>query len=301
MVVGASRHMGHHAFRGVNHAGAILDLEALNGIRIIAGPKLGHIIKDTKVEPATATAAALKEDVGEPLCQPVHQIVHTQHIPVGVFLLPMGGQKGRAVVSQVAVHIPLDIGNIIFRQNGSDLFVDIVHDLGPRHIQHQLPAAFDGCKVITVDGPVGMGSIQVAIGADHLRLHPDAEIHAVFVAGINNGFQSIGEFPLVHIPVTQGGIVPVTMAEPAIVQHQHIDAQVFGVLCELTQLFLRDIEINSFPTVDDNGVAHTAIGRLTQLTAANLMKILAHAVKALVGEGQKRFRGHELRPRCKLP
>ena len=83
------------------------------------------------------------------------------------------------------VHVPLDIGDVIFREQLIDEIDDKADDLRIGQVQHILiPALQHGTGRVTVD-PVGMGAVQIAVFIDHLRLDPDAEVHAQSLDAVN--------------------------------------------------------------------------------------------------------------------
>ena len=104
--------MANHTRRRIGEARSILDLQALNRIGVVACPDLRHIIENTKIEASTAAGAALEENVRKILGQAAHQLVNAQHLAVRVFQLSVGRKRLGAVVGNIAVAIPFDIGDV---------------------------------------------------------------------------------------------------------------------------------------------------------------------------------------------
>ena len=61
--------MGPHAHYRVPEAGAVLDLDPLGSVRIVAGPALRSVVKHSRVEPGASAGAGLEQDLGEVLNQ----------------------------------------------------------------------------------------------------------------------------------------------------------------------------------------------------------------------------------------
>ncbi len=94
-----------------------------------------------------------------------------------------------------------------------------------------------------------MRAVQVAIGVDHLRFHPQAEIHAEPVDVIDQALQPVGEFLRIDGPIAQPGMVVIAFAEPAIVHHEQLDSQLGRHVGELLLAGLVDVESGRFPGV----------------------------------------------------
>ncbi|MNI62776.1 hypothetical protein D3C73_1181090 [compost metagenome] len=83
----------HRADR-IHQACAVLDLQALGSIRVIAGPGLRHVVEQARIEAAAAARAALEQDMREVSGQAVDQLIQSQHIAVGGFALTLRRQFG---------------------------------------------------------------------------------------------------------------------------------------------------------------------------------------------------------------
>ena len=74
-----------------------------------------------------------------------------------------------------------------------------------------------------------MLAIQIGIGIDHLRLDPQAEVHAQRVNLVDQRLQPVRKLLLVHVPVAEAGVIVFALPEPAVVHHEAIDAERRGL------------------------------------------------------------------------
>ena len=112
LVVGRGGHVASHAADRVAVGGAVLDLQPLHRVRVVACPGLGRVVQHARVKAGAAAGTGLKEHIGELPRQPVVQVIHAQDIPVEHLSLPVCGEGGTVAFCDAPVHIPLDIGNL---------------------------------------------------------------------------------------------------------------------------------------------------------------------------------------------
>ena len=105
--------MAAHGAGRVAEGSAVLDLEPVDGVGVVAAPDLGAVVEHTRVEPAAAAGAPLEQHLGEVRRQAAQQVVQAQHIAVGRLALALGGQHAAVHVGHVAVHVPLDVGDVV--------------------------------------------------------------------------------------------------------------------------------------------------------------------------------------------
>ena len=103
-----------------------------------------------------------------------------------------------------------------------------------------------------MDAPVRVGTVQFAVFGYHLRLHPEAELHAQRVNPFHQRLQATGQTAPVLIPVPQRAAVIVPMTEPAVVQHHQLHTDRGSFFGKLYQLFFIKIEVCRFPVVDQH-------------------------------------------------
>ena len=84
---------------------------------------------------------------------------------------------GPTGLTDVAIHIPLDEGNVGLSQKPINVADDVVLNVGAGHIQNELIARWGSLSRGEMDHPIGMGAIQIAVRVDHFRFNPQPEIH----------------------------------------------------------------------------------------------------------------------------
>ena len=82
--------------------------------------------------------------------------------------------------------------------------------------------------------PVRVGAGDVGVGVDHLRLDPQAELHAaargpLSTSGCSPSRPDVGR----DVPVAEPGVVVAARAEPAVVEHEPLDADLGRTLGQL--------------------------------------------------------------------
>ena len=241
-----------HGRDRVPEAGAVLDGQPLDGVGVVAAPDLREIAQHAGVKPAAAAGAPLKQHLGETLRQRLQQAVDAQHTAVGGFALALGRQRAAVHVAEVAVHIPLDVGDVVVLQKVGHPAQDKIDDFGPGQVQRQLAAAGGGAAAGQRQRPVGVGAVEVGILADHLGLDPDAEPHAQRVHAVDQRVQPAGQLGGVDLPVAQAAVVVVALAEPAVVQHHQLHAQRGGFFGNGGDLVGREVKVGGFPVVDQH-------------------------------------------------
>ena len=200
--------------------------------------------------------------------------------------LALGGQLGAGGLGDVAVAVPFYVGDVVLGEHVVHLLEDVVPHVLAGHVQHVLLPGDGGHPALGADGPVGMGAVQIAVGADHLRLVPDAELDSQVVHPLNQVGEPAFQLLLVDPPVAQGPLVVVAVAKPAVVHHQHVDAQLFGALGELHQLVVVKVEVGGLPAVDEQGALLFGPLAAAQVVQVEVVEGAAHAAQAGVGVDQ---------------
>ena len=114
-----------------------------------------------------------------------------------------------------------------------------------------------GCWLLVVgfglfDGPVGVLFVEFALRVHHFRFNPDAELHAGLLGRFHQGRHAFGEFRARGVPVAEARVVVlarVLVAEPSVVEQEHVHAEVLGVLHQVGQDLLVKVEARVFPVV----------------------------------------------------
>ena len=117
--------------------------------------------------------------------------------------LAFGGQGEAVRLRDVAVHVPLDIGDGRAREDLGQNLEEVVPDLGARHVQHELLATLGPRPSRDADCPVGMRGEQITPLADHLGLDPQAEPKADPFDLSRQAVDAAGQLTPVGEPVPQ--------------------------------------------------------------------------------------------------
>lgn len=140
-----------------------------------------------------------------------------------------------SVFQQVAVLVPFEVADVVLPQQGVDPIVDVlpgfrvdeVHDVLVPPLERE-PAALLVGRNRGANNPLGMGARDVRIKVDHLRFHPQPELHAAGRHRLDERCQPLGPHRFIHVPVAQPGMVITAATEPAVVQHKAFHAQISG-------------------------------------------------------------------------
>ena len=185
-------------------------------------------------------------------------------------------------IRKLPVHVPFYIGNVCAPEDLCYALVDMIHHLRPGQIQHILGTALCGRAAGNLDGPVGMGAVQVRIRRNHFRLKPDTEGKALRLDPFHQRGQAAGEFLFVNCPVSQGAVVQIPVPEPAVVHDQHFDARLLRVPGDLHQLVRVKIKIRGFPVVDQHGTFFMEIWAADQMSPVQVVQGPAHFSQSLI-------------------
>ena len=152
--------------------GPALDGLALQRIVAVGGPHPVGALEDAEIHPGAPGGAALDLDPGMRGAQRVEQ--------------PVGGQRLRVRrrqpvvphLGEVAVLVPLQVGDVVLAEQRVEPVVDVLPRLGVDQVEHLLLAPPRGDAGAGSADPVRVRARQVRVLVDHLRLHPEAELHA---------------------------------------------------------------------------------------------------------------------------
>src|SRR5918994_6908295 len=113
-----------------------------------------------------------------PLAKSLQDLVDTTRVPNPDLALPLPRYLGPAGLGEGTIHVPLDEGDLVLREQAVHNGEKMVADLLLGEVQHELVAALGPRAVGEVVDPVGVLPVEVRIRIDHLGLDPQAEAHA---------------------------------------------------------------------------------------------------------------------------
>ena len=219
-----------HGVGRIEVRGTPLHVDTLEGIRVVAHPKLVEVGQDTVTGTSSSSAAGLNQHVGILGADAFEHFVQAAmvfNVYVRLFVL---GQIGRAIVFQLHIGIPFDIGNL--RMLAEQIVYDAEHEIlnfGITYVEQHLctaPSVLQGPS-FDLQSPVGMLFEEFALAVYGFRLYPDAEFDAVPISRLDEVLKSVRQFLPVYYPVSQGRIVlyaAVFVAEPSVVHDEQFAA-----------------------------------------------------------------------------
>ena len=251
---------------------AVLDFQAVYGIRIVAAPDLRRIIEHPGVKPAPASAASLDQDIRVALHDALQEVIQAEDIVVEHPALPVSGRGVH--VRDAPVHIPFDILDIPLVQDRADLIIDIVHHFFSGEVQDKLVPGAVGPAPRYHERPVRVLPVEAAVFIYHFRLDPDAELHPHSIDPADELSQAAAQLFLVDRPVAQPPELTVPVPEPAVVHDEHLDPQVRRLLSKLHQVLARKVKIKRFPAVQEDGADALFIFASAQMPAHAAVQVL---------------------------
>ena len=151
------------------------------------------------------------------------------------------------------------------------------------------------------DGPVGMRPVQIGIGGNHLRLKPDAKLHAKLIDLVHQIFEAAIQLLFVYHPVAKGPVVVKTVSEPAVVHDQHLDPKAGRFPGNGDQLVRIKVKIGRLPVIDQNRTLFIPVLTPDQVFSVKIVEGAGHFPKALSGISHHHLGCLELRSRHQLP
>ena len=274
---------------GIAVAVALLDLGAGQGVGVVAGPDLGEVAQNAEVEAVAAGGAALKENVRKAPGERVHHPVKPEDVAVGGLALPLRGQIGGIDVGEIAVVVPLDVADLRRGEHLRHLVDQEVLHGGVGEVQQALIAALAVVPAGDRHGPVRVRGVETAVDVHHLRLHPDAEVHAEGPDLAGQPVEAARQLLSVWLPVAEGAGVVAALAEPAVVHHEQLDPDVPPGSGQGDEAAFGDVEIAGLPTVEQHRPGLMLPSPPDDVLPHEKMQIAAQAGKALRRKAQHGF------------
>ncbi len=289
--------MGPEGADGIKEGSTVMDLQPVRRIRVVAAPDLRRIVEHPCVIAAPTACAGLKKQIRIPANQPFHHIIHSQHMAVENLPLFSCLHSLGIHVSQSPVHVPFDIVCLTAVDHPEDLLHDIIPDFLFRHIEIQLRPASHRQPPRNSQTPVGMSAVKVAVLGHHLRFQPDTEFQSQLPDLFHKLWQAAVDLLLIDIPVSQTGVITVPLAEPAVIQHEHLQPYVFGSPGDTVKLLLIELKIGGLPVVDQNGPGLFHITAADEMFPEPVMEMMGKGLQAFAGIGHGRLGSRKGFPR----
>ena len=193
-------------------------------------------------------------------------------------LMPRGQQRG--------VVVPLEIGDVQALHEGGDGIEQVVPGSGSGQVQDPLVAVLGRSAGAVGQDPLRVGASHVGVDVDHLRLEPQAELHAQGVDVLHERLQTVRPGLRGDLPVTQSRGVVAAGAEPAVVQDVALDTDLGGGVGQGLELVQVMVEVDGLPGVEQHRAGTGGVGR-----------VRAQPGVAALGQGVQALAPGEDRPR----
>ena len=119
-----------------------------------------------------------------------------------------------------------------------------------------------------------MCTVEITVLGNHLRLEPETEFHAHLVDFFCKLCHGTVHLLLIDKPVAQAAIVIISFSKPAIIKHQHFDAEFLRLLCDFQNFLFIKIKIRCLPVVDQDRAFGMFIRTAADMLADDLMILL---------------------------
>ena len=146
-----------------------------------------------------------------------------------------------------------------------------------------------------------MRTVQRTVFADHLRLHPDAEIEPQRLEPLLQPVKAVGQLFSVDFPVAKRTRIVIPRAEPAVVHHKKLRAKLRPDLCDGKELVFVKVHPRAFPVVDEHGAFPVFPCAAHDILLHKAVHAAGNAIEAACGEGEHSLRRGENLTRVKLP
>jgi hypothetical protein len=97
-----------------------------------------------------------------------------------------------------------------------------------------------------------VGPGEIGVGADHLGLDPQPELHVEAPYVVDERVQAVRPHLLVDVPVPQAGGVTASVAEPTVVEDEALDPDLRRQVGERPEPVHVVIEVDRLPGVEDD-------------------------------------------------
>ena len=164
-----------------------------------------------------------------------------------------------------------------------------------------LLTALGPVSAVDADDPLGMGAIEVAVRADHLRLDPQTEAKPEVRDRTSDAVDPVGQLAPIDDPVAERAIVRIALAEPAVVEHEELHAEVARGRGDPDEPVVVEVEVGPFPVVEDDRPRPIAPPTARQSLAIQRMERVGHGAQAVIGPDDHRLRCREHLARVQRP
>ena len=139
-----------------------------------------------------------------------------------------------------------------------------------------------------------MLAVEVAVFIDHFGFDPDTELESFSVYPVDQFLHLAAELLFIDVPVAESGIIIISLAEPAVIQDQHIHSERDCLLCQSEDIRSVKIHIERFPAVEKNRAHLIAPFSTAHMLSDAVLQVVGKRFKSGTGEAHDHFRRREL-------
>src|SRR5882762_2975129 len=212
----------------------------------------------------------------------VNNVVNILREPHPYIFLLCGRSFRPSRFSEIAVVVPLQEGDVILGNEFIEPMKHVITHIVTPQVEHKLVSRFGPRTAFKVHRPVGMFSIEIAVGIDHFRFDPDSKIHPQVLNMPNEWAEATGKLGRVYVPVTKTCVIVVTLPEPTVVHNKTFDSQAGSFVRKSELSCFVQVKVSRFPGVVDNRACFQARPVWQYFRAFELVESARGAADSLV-------------------
>ncbi len=224
-----------------------LDRLAFESVVAVARPHPFGPFEDPQIDPPTARGTTLDLHVGMGVPEQIEEAIDGERLGMG-----RGASGGVAARDVHPVHVPFEEGDVVIAQQVIEPIMDRGERVGSGQVEHELVASEHRFVSGSLEHPIGVGAVEVAVGADHLRFDPQSELHAETADVGDQRGESLRMRVRRHPPVAERCGVVAATGEPTVVEHEPLGSDPGGAVGELPQPVGVVIEVHRLPRVHEH-------------------------------------------------
>ena len=134
---------------------------------------------------------------------------------------------------------------------------------------------------------------EFAGGIGGLRFNPYTKLYAIGFGGTGQRAYTVGQFALIHHPISQGGVIAVALVfttKPAIVHDKQFATHTADILYHVYDTLFGNVKIDAFPRVKEYLTYLVALIDHAVVSCPTV-EGSAHAAQSIFAIGECQFRG----------
>ena len=297
LVVRSCTDMRSHRHGREEIAGSPLHVDALECVGIIAHPELIEVRQNAIVGTSSTTGTSLNNHLWILRTNALAHLLESSVVFDVKVTLAVFGEILRTMVHHRCVGIPLNIIKLrIVGEEGIHNVENEVLHLWIAHVEHQLSAT-TSLHWLTVGGCNDIFwvlLVEFALRISHFRLNPNTKFDVVLLGCIDESLNAMRQLACINRPVSERVGVVVAMvfhAKPSIVHHKEFSTHAADVVHHLVHALFVDVEIDTFPTVQQDW---TQFGAMSNLVGASpTVEMTTCTAQSFVAVSECQSRSHK--------